>query len=720
MSDNPTFYSESWYRVRNQRVALRPNVNIHKQAFRGRIWYVIEDPFNNRFYRFRPQAYAFIARLSEHKTVEEVWQQCLEEDPENAPGQPEVIRMLANLYQASLLQSDLSPDAARLFERHRRQKQRELKARLLSILFIRIPLFDPNRLLNRLMPFAGPFLGKFGLAIWLVTVLFGLKMVVDNAGALLDQTEGILAPGRLALLYLSFIGVKILHEAGHGLLTKKYGGEVHTAGIMLMVFNPIPYVDATAAWAFRERWKRVLVGSGGMIVELFLASIAAFVWASTDDGIWNAIAYNVMFVASVSTLLLNINPLMRFDGYYILSDLTDTPNLNQRSNKHVAFLAERYILGNKQAQSQAESTKEGFWLTVFAVAGWFYRLFIFAVILWFVADRFFGLGFIAAMVGVVTFFIVPIVRLINFLINEPRIEEIRLRAQLISAAIAAAIVLFVGFVPMPYAFRSHGVIQALPHRQVYAASPGYLDAYMRPSLEWVRPGDRLYEMHNEELALGLRSAYAEREEIEALLQVAVNDPKLKRPAERQRDAVEEKIRRLQTQLENLRFEAPIEGLWIMPRQEDFAGAFARRGSSIGLIVNPDQFEFVAVVRQRNAMHLFNREVLGATLRIPGQAEHKIPLVDLRFIPAEQQLLPHASLGWAGGGPIEVAMDDPEGTRAIEPFFLVRAAVPGSPEELGVALAHNLGGIMRVKLPPEPYFIQGYRLIRRMIQERFEV
>lgn len=719
MSQQPSLYSESWYRVRHQHISLRPNVKIHKQSFRGQIWYVVEDPFNNRFFRFRPEAYTFIARLTQHKTVEEVWQQCLEEDPENAPGQPEVIRMLAQLYQSSLLQSDLSPDATRLFERQRRQKQRELKAKLLSILFIRIPLFDPNKLLDRLLPFARPFLTRFGFFIWVVTLLFGLKTVIDNAGALLDQTEGILAPGRLAFLYLSFILVKILHEAGHGLLTKKFGGEVHTAGIMLMVFNPIPYVDATSAWAFRERWKRVLVGSGGMIVELFLASIAAFVWAATDAGVWNALAYNVMFVASVSTLLLNINPLMRFDGYYILSDLTETPNLNQRSNKHVLYLLERYVLGNKDAETLAESKKEGFWLSLFATAGWIYRIFIFAVILWFVADRFFGLGFIAAMIGIVTFFIVPVVRLIKFLITEPRIEEIRLRAQLITASITAAIVLFLGFVPMPYAFRSHGVFQSNPHREIYSASPGILNLNIRPSLEKISTGDSLFEMSNPELPIQLQASQAERQEIEALLQVAFNDPKVRLPAERQLEAVEKKIDRLQSYQQNLNYPAPLEGQWVVPAKEDLRGAYLQRGSPIGLILTPGQYTFLAVVSQRNAVHLFNEEIRGANLKVPGQTEHKLNLQNLLFIPAEQQVLPHPSLGWAGGGPVEVATDDPRGIRTVEPFFLVQADI-NLDSANSVVLGHNLRGVIRFRLPPTPYFWQGYQYLRRLLQKRFQI
>jgi putative peptide zinc metalloprotease protein len=720
MSQNESLFSESWHRVRTQKVRLRPTVHIHKQAFRGQIWYVIEDPFNNKFFRFRPQAYAFIARLSEHKTVEEVWQQCLEETPESAPGQSEVIRMLAQLYQSSLLVSDLSPDAARLFQRYNQQKQRELKGKLLSILFIRIPLFDPDRLLKALLPLVGFLFTKFGFVFWSIMVLMGLKVVAENAGALYDQSQGMLAPDKLFLLYASFIVVKVLHEFGHGLITKKYGGEVHTAGIMLMVFNPIPYVDATAAGAFRERWKRILVGSGGMIVELFLAAIAAYVWQATDEGLLNAIAYNVMFVASVSTLLLNINPLMRFDGYYILADLTDTPNLHQRSSKHFLYLFERYVFGNKQAQGTAESANEGWWLSLFAIAGWCYRLFIFTVILWFVADRFFGLGFLAAMIGLVTFIVVPLVKFLKFLIYEPRIEEIRARAQAISAAAAAVIIAFLTAVPMPYAFRSEGIVQVMPHRAVFAQSPGRLSEVFRESQEWVTAGEPLFRLENEELALERQATLGQLQEFRALLEVAMNDPSIRRPVESQIEATGKQLERIERDLANLEFRAPISGLWVAPRFDELNGAFLPRGAGLGYILDPQSHDFVAVVNQRNVRHLFNDEVRKATLRIPGQAEKRVPLKNLRFVPAEQYRLPHAALGWMGGGPIEVATDDRQGTRTVDPFFLVRAEIDTAALENPPTLTHDMRARVRFSLPPTPLFQQAYQLLRQLLQERFKV
>jgi putative peptide zinc metalloprotease protein len=244
-------FSEHWYRVQNQRVALRPGVRTRRQIYRGEVWRVLYDPFSHQFFRLRPAAYEFVARLNPRQTVEEVWKSCLEQMPDEAPGQGEVIQLLAQLYLSNLLQLDLPPDAQQFFERYRKRKTKERMSYLSYIMFARFPLFDPDDILNKLKPYAKMLFSKIGVMVWLVVVGLAIKTAVDNAGALMDQSQGVLAPSNLFLLYSGLIFIKALHEFGHGMACKVYGGEVHTMGIMLMIFTPIPYVDATASWAFR-------------------------------------------------------------------------------------------------------------------------------------------------------------------------------------------------------------------------------------------------------------------------------------------------------------------------------------------------------------------------------------------------------------------------------------------------------------------------------------
>ena len=152
MADAPQTFSESWYRIANQRVSLRPDVRVRRQNFRGQRWIVLENPFSNQFFRLRPAAYEFVARLRPDRTIEQVWQECLDKFPDEAPGQEAVIKLLSQLYFANLLQYDVAMDSAKLFERYERTRQRETRARLLNIMFMRFPLLDPDDFLVRTMP----------------------------------------------------------------------------------------------------------------------------------------------------------------------------------------------------------------------------------------------------------------------------------------------------------------------------------------------------------------------------------------------------------------------------------------------------------------------------------------------------------------------------------------------------------------------------------------
>lgn len=228
MAEPSYMFSESWHRVASQRIALRPTLRIRRQFFRGERWYVLQDPFSNRFYRFRPKAYNFLARLSAHKTVDEVWRECMDLAPGGAPGQQETVQLLAELYQANLIQSDISPDSAKLFERQRKQKQKELGAKFTSALFIRIPLWDPQHFLQRAYPFVKYIMNHWMAWLWLLVVGGAVKIVFENFGAATDRTQEILAPGNIPLLLVTFFIIKIFHEMGHAFACTKFGGEVHT------------------------------------------------------------------------------------------------------------------------------------------------------------------------------------------------------------------------------------------------------------------------------------------------------------------------------------------------------------------------------------------------------------------------------------------------------------------------------------------------------------
>ena len=339
--ERPTF-SESWYRVADLHPRLRSTVQIHRQHFRGRTWHVVQDPTSNQFFRLNESAYHFVGMLDGLRTVGEVWRVCNEELGDSAPTQNEAVQLLGQLYTSNLLLGDLPPDAQTLFERYRKRVRREIQGRLVSFLFIRIPLLDPDHFLDSFVGVFGRVFTLFGFVLWIALMATGVYFLTGRSAELFDRANKVFDPNNLLWLYASFVLVKAFHEFGHAFSCKKFGkdagsgGEVHVMGIMLLVFMPLPYVDASSAWALRRKYRRVIVGTAGMMVELGIAALAAIIWASTAQGApIHKIAYNVMFIASVSTLLFNANPLLRYDGYYILSDLLEIPNLAQRSKDYL-------------------------------------------------------------------------------------------------------------------------------------------------------------------------------------------------------------------------------------------------------------------------------------------------------------------------------------------------------------------------------------------------
>ena len=718
MSGSVRTISESWHRIAEQKISLRPAVTIRRQLFRGEKWYVLHDPFNNTFFRIRPETYAFVVRLRSDRSVGQVWEEYIKQNPESAPGQDDVIQLLAQLYSANLLYHELPADSAKLFGRHRRRKQRELQSRLSNIMFIRIPLVDPHALLKKSMPIIKRLVSPLGVLIWLVTILLAGKVLVDRFDVLTAQAQGVLAPDNLIFLYASLVFVKAFHELGHAVTCKRFGGEVHTMGVMLIIFTPLPYMDATSSWSFRSRYHRALVGAAGIIFELFMASLAAFVWAYTGPGTVNSIAYNVMFIASVSTVLFNANPLLRYDGYYILSDLLDIPNLHSRALMHLRHIAERFLFACMDSVSPAQTRREAAWLTLFGLLSGVYRFVVYTAIILFVADRYLLIGLIMALIGIISWGVVPLVRFGIYLASNPRLIKTRARAVGISIACSAVALLFLAIIPFPSRFRAPGVLEASTYVRVVNDAPGYVKNVIVPSGSTVRAGTPLIELHNDELDLDLRAANAQRRELLTSLTRAVSEATSDIETIRNRiQTIEQKLTNLEEQRRSLIVRARENGTWVSPHSTEMVGTWIARGAEVGVIVNHRSYRFSAVVSQDEASRLFAGEIRSAEVRFFGQGDTALEVTDYKCIPCERAKLPSAALGWRAGGVVPVSVKDDSGIEAAEPFFLIYAQLKQTPS---VAFLHGRSGQIRFSLQPEPLLQQWIRKVRQLQQKRYQL
>ncbi len=712
-------FSDSWFRVAGMRVCLLPTVRVQRQTFRGQDWHVLEDPYTQRFFRLTPQAWAFISRLTPERTVEETWNEFLETHPADAPGQEAVIQLLSQLHVSNLLYFRHQPDNDAIVERVRRTRRRELAGKAMSFLFFRLPLVDPDPWLTRIQPFIRLVTGPWMLLLWVAVVAMGGAAALENAKALADHSQGLLSLSNLPWLYLCLAVLKLLHELGHAFVTKRYGGEVRTLGVMFLLFTPLPYVDATASWAFRSRWHRVYVGAAGMLVEFFLAAVGALVWAATGPGLVNSIAFNVMVIGSVSSVIFNGNPLLRFDAYYMLSDAIEVPNLYQKGQKQWLYFGDRYLLGTPNLSSPAQDPREWWWLTVYGALSFIYLIVVAIGISVFLLDQWFFIGLLALAVTLATKLVMPAWKLFGHL-TGPRVARNRRRALAGFAVVAAAVAIAVGWVPFPYAIQAQGILQAEESTVVYAPMDGALVKVIARNGQQVAAGEVVAQLRNPDLDQDLEVAREMLREVDALArQAMVRAPVQMLQLQEQRVAALRRLAELENRRGQLAVRSPRAGEWVAPGLHENEGGWVQRGRALGETVQRSRFRFVAVVPQEEANELFARPPQAATVRLHGQADVTLTAGAMQLIPYQQQKLLSPALGWLGGGEIAVKTDDRSGATAAESFFALHVALPQRlPQEL--TALHGMSGQVRLELPGQPLFWQARRSLRQLLQKRYSL
>jgi putative peptide zinc metalloprotease protein len=722
--DRPTF-SESWYRVAQLRPRLRSALQTHRQHYRGDMWHVVQDPSNNQFFRLNEAAYRFVALLDGSRTVAEVWKICNEQLGDAAPTQGEAIQLLGQLYTSNLLQGDMPPDAEGLFRRYRKRVTREIQGYLTNLLFIRIPVYDPDRFLDRFLPVFGWLFSWVGAVLWLALVGTGLYFVAGRTDALVSRAQNILDPDQLPLLYLSFVLVKVFHEFGHAYACKKFGrvsgsgGEVHVMGVMLLVFTPLPYVDASSSWALRNKWHRVIVGTGGMLVELGVAALAAVVWSQTGEGTTvHTIAYNVMFIASVSTLLFNANPLLRYDGYYILSDLLEIPNLAQRSKDYLYYLIKKYAWGVRQPRNPSHSRSEGAWLLVYAVASTVYRVFISIAILLFVTDFLPFIGALLATAAVIAWLIVPLGKFLHYLATSGELARTRLRAVVTSIVFPLLVLGGLGMIPAPDRFVIEGVVEPVDMKVVHAGMDGFVQTFQPSGTDVAPDGAPVVVQDNPVLRSQHGQLLAQRRELAARRGTAIMEEQAAiQILDEQIAALDTKVARTEQQLADLEVRAPLAGQWISPDVDRLRGAYVARGEALGLVVTTGNLIVRAVAGQDVAGTLMREADPVVDMRVAHRPDQELAGRIKQFLPAGRERLPSPALGFAAGGPIAVKPDDKSGTQTAERVFEIH--VTPDPDG-GVRLLAGQRVVIRFHARRKPLLAQGWRALLQMLQRRFHV
>lgn len=710
-------FSQSWHAVADLRPRLSSNARIFRQMCRGQRWYVVQDKTSGRHHRLSPGAHAFVSAMDGQHTVQQLWELTCNIGGNDIPTQNDVVELLSQLHAQDLLHSSVTPDAAELLQRYRKNRRARWKQRLGNPLSIRVPLVDPDRFLTLITPRLTPLLSVRGIWIWLLTVAAALVIAVQRWSELTGNlSDRLLAADNLVLMALLFVPVKILHELGHGVVTKHFGGSVPEMGVMFLVFAPVPYVESSSATAFASKYERALVGAAGMIVETFIAAIATFVWSLAEPGLLRAMAFNVMVIAGISTLIVNGNPLLKFDGYYILVDLLEVPNLAQRGQRYWTYLCDRYLFGARTVEPPAETAAEKRWIAPYTILSWLYRALITISIILFVGTEFFVFGVLIALWSAFTLFIKPIYSGIKHILTGSSLRERRQQAVAIATGCTAVLLTFLAVVPVPLRTQAEGVVW-LPERALLRSQAnGFFERWLIEPGARVGRGELLAVLHDVELETEVAVTRARVQQIESEYHAEQFSNPSK--AEILRERLVQEVRQLdmlEEKYARLIVASKAEGFLIVPELHDMPGRHFKRGELLGYVLNREELVARVVVDQDD-VDLVRTRLQHAEIRVADRIEEVAVADHIREVPGGVEELPSAALSPAGGGRIQTDPQDPNGLKILERAFVFDLALPED------AAANTFGSRVYVRFShtSEPLFKQWFRRLRQAFLSHFRV
>ncbi len=631
--------------------SLRSELRFSPVTDGGEACYIIEDPVRHLFFRIGREEYLLAVALNRAGSMEELLALVNAGNGEKLDPE-QALAIITWLDRQQLLRHE----RARTDHLEMEERQRQLKRfGRLNLISFKLPLFNPDPLLDRLPAWLVRLAGLPFLVLWLLLAALALAILASHWQEFRHQAAGFFSGRNLLIIWLIWSGLKVLHELMHALVTRHYGGRVPEAGILFILFIPLTYVEATSSWTFPSRWQRIHVALAGILAETMVAWIGILAWARDPASQAGFIAHNTVLVAGISSLLFNANPLMRFDGYYVLSDLVDIPNLYGLAFQDIKGLAARWFLGIPAPPLRYHGGRRAF-IRIYGVGVFIWRILVVLSLGYLASMMAGGLGIFVTMGAVLVWIGMPVYgflqQLPRYRAHNPRLlRHLSLRLLLTLLAVAA-IFQFAGWrrqilVPAVVAYE-HQV-------RVRAAAPGFVRRLGTRDGALVRKGDLLLLLDNPEISASLRDVRLRLRQLDIRIRLAHSRDRLTelRILQQQRRALEEEQRLLQKDSNALRITAPADGMIVAPGLDSLAGTFLRRGAEILWIIGPEQKHLVGAAAQDDIDSL--RGLVGrpvaVDMRAAGGGAFRATLE--RVAPTATMELPHPALAALYGGPLSV-------------------------------------------------------------------
>ncbi|HZU35207.1 MAG TPA: biotin/lipoyl-binding protein [Gemmataceae bacterium] len=504
------------------RLRIRADLSVARHRYEGRTYYIVKDPVTLRYYRYTEKEHYLIQQLDGFTTLDEARERFERQfRPDRLPLE-EVEAFAQQLLTIGLAQSESAEADKQSFQRRRDQRRNEWLQKFSNILYIKVPITDPDRLLERLVPYCRWIFTGWFMMLSVGIMLAALLLIATHFETFRDRLPSyreFFTFRTVLYVWLTFGAVKVIHEFGHGLSCKAFGGEVHEMGVLFLCLSPCLYCNVSDAWVLPSKWRRMMISFAGIYVELIIAALATFVWWNTPGRPFvNNLCLILMMICSISTVIFNGNPLLRYDGYYVLADWLEIPNLRTRSNQFLKEWAMRVCLGMRLPPSRYMARWRRVLFAFYAITSYIYGWIVTYAVLWFLyrflepyrLQALSGMLVCAAVTSMVCW---PIYRLIQGWRKRGRLPEMKLVRVVLTAGVLAGVVAVVFLVPLPISAVTHtGLVQLQPDavQKVFVHVPGILERLHVRDGQRVEQGDILAEFRSLDVENRLeeaRSAY---------------------------------------------------------------------------------------------------------------------------------------------------------------------------------------------------------------------
>lgn len=736
--------------TRNRGILLRKrtDLTVVKQVYRSEPFWLIKDPLEMEFYRLNEEEYAILEMLDGKTSLDEIKSAFERRFAPQRITYRQLQVFISDLRKKSLLaftQDDVGPQ---LVEREQEKQIEKLKKGMTGILAIKWRGVDPDRFLDFVTPKVGWIFSAPAVVSGLLLVASAIVWLVTHYEQFVAKLPGLqmfLAQENWLLLAGTVVVMKIFHELAHGISFKRFGGECHEIGIMLLIIViPTLYCSTTDSWLLKSKWKRAAIGAAGMYIEILIAAIATFGWWFTQPGTINMICLNIMVTGSISVILLNGNPFFKFDGYYILSDVFELPNLLERAGKQFQSWFLYFALGIDEPVEINSRLSTKIWLITYKISAFLFKIFVIILIKFMLIDRLnpIGLGYLGLVIGVIAIIALlgpPTFSLYKFFKVPGRLHRIEMRNAILFGIFCALIGTVIFLIPFPHHVNCSFTIQPRDGHAIYVEHEAHLKKIHVEPGQHVKAGQLIAELENLDDSFELSQLQTEAEESQAELdlleQTRESSVKISKRIAELRESIQTnhaKMKELEEIIASFKVAATRDGQiipeWTNIKMEkgmelvSFDGslfsdrnlrAWLPSGQKLCTIGDLTQFDAVLAVNEHDVSFLAHGQKAVLMLdSLPGQRiENQIDSIAFK----ESDDVPK-SLTRRSGGNISIQQSESEkisSVQTIDEHFEARVGIP----QTETKLCSGLRGTARIRVGKKTLFQRITLLVYRSFRKK---